>query len=87
MGAKTENALCIPRLAVNTNMQRDRSKTVQVLDGEGNTQTRPIRTGISDGIRVEVLEGLKEGELVVLGKMTKEEVEAQRRKRGHGGPH
>ena len=38
---------------------------VTVLAGPDTTEEREIRTGLSDGISVEVLEGLEEGELVL----------------------
>lgn len=39
---------------------------VQVLSGE-KAETRTIRTGISNNVSVQVSEGLREGELVIVG--------------------
>jgi macrolide-specific efflux system membrane fusion protein len=44
-------------------------KLVQVLEG-GQPAARAIRTGMKDGTHTEVLEGLREGELVVLAEAT-----------------
>jgi membrane fusion protein, macrolide-specific efflux system len=38
---------------------------VRVLLDSGTVETRSVRTGINNNIRVEVLEGIKEGEKVV----------------------
>jgi macrolide-specific efflux system membrane fusion protein len=37
-----------------------------VLDDQGRRSVRQVRTGLQDGTRVEVLEGLKPGEKVLL---------------------
>ncbi|SDH42272.1 membrane fusion protein, macrolide-specific efflux system [Pseudomonas flavescens] len=46
---------------------RDGSYTVQVLGGDGKVEARQIRTGLEDSINAQVLEGLKNGDKVVLG--------------------
>jgi HlyD family secretion protein len=38
---------------------------VTVKRADGTSEKRPIRTGLSDAIQVEVLEGLEEGEQVL----------------------
>jgi HlyD family secretion protein len=43
----------------------DSVSTVEIKDSLGQVTTRKIKTGLSDGLNIEVSEGLKEGELVV----------------------
>lgn len=45
----------------------DGAQQVRVLDAEGRPQPRTVRIGIDNRIHAEVLEGLQEGERVVLG--------------------
>lgn len=59
---KKEKALTIPRLAVLEGP--DRQPIVYVTDSV-SAMSRPVKLGIASGDRVEVLEGVKEGELVV----------------------
>lgn len=49
---------------------------VMVLDEQGRKSARQVRTGLQDGSRVEVLEGLKLGEKVLLAPPTAAEVAA-----------
>src|SRR5438876_10730314 len=49
--------------------QRTSERTVYVLSG-GQPQPVQIKTGISDGVVTEVIEGLKEGDLVVTAELT-----------------
>ena len=49
--------------------RRSGERTVYVLSG-GRPKTTQIKTGISDGISTEVLEGLKEGDRVVTAELT-----------------
>ena len=49
--------------------RRSGERTVYVLSG-GRPKPRQIKTGISDGISTEVLEGLKEGDRVVTAELT-----------------
>lgn len=46
---------------------RDGRHEVRVLDAEGRAQPRPVRIGLNDNIRAVVLDGLREGERVVVG--------------------
>jgi len=56
------NVLYLPAHAVQTGPE---GAFVFVADGEG-LQPRTIRTGVSDGVMVEITEGLEEGETVVV---------------------
>jgi macrolide-specific efflux system membrane fusion protein len=39
---------------------------VQVVDGAGKPAPRPVRVGLQDGARVQVVDGLKAGDKVLL---------------------
>jgi len=62
---QAKQALCIPISALGEK-QSDGKTTVRVLAG-GQAETRTIRTGISNNVQIQVLEGLKEGEAVIIG--------------------
>ncbi|WP_224962168.1 efflux RND transporter periplasmic adaptor subunit [Geomonas subterranea] len=63
--ASVKNALCIPLASVE-NRGGNGGGTVKVLR-EGRPETRKLRLGLSDNVAVQVLEGVKEGERVVIG--------------------
>jgi macrolide-specific efflux system membrane fusion protein len=65
---QVKQALCIPVSALG-DKQKDGRTTVKVLVGDV-AETRTIRTGISNNVQVQVLEGLREGEKVVVGDST-----------------
>ncbi len=54
------NALTIPKAAV----RRDRGIGVFVLEANSTLKWQPVKTGASDPLRVEVLDGLKDGDAV-----------------------
>ncbi|MCS4533327.1 efflux RND transporter periplasmic adaptor subunit [Neisseria montereyensis] len=58
-----QNVLGIPNLAVKT---REGQKIVRILDDKNQPQERVVKTGLSDGTNIEITEGLKEGEQVIL---------------------
>jgi macrolide-specific efflux system membrane fusion protein len=62
---QAKQALCIPAAAL-LDKKSDGHATVRVLKGE-LAEKRGIRTGISNNVQVQVLEGLRPGEKVVLG--------------------
>lgn len=62
---QAKQALCIPASAI-IDKQKDGRSTVKVLIGDV-AETRTIRTGISDNVQIQVLEGLEEGAKVVIG--------------------
>jgi macrolide-specific efflux system membrane fusion protein len=45
---------------------KDGRYTVQVVDGAGKPTPRPVRVGLQDGARVQVVDGLKAGDKVLL---------------------
>ncbi|WP_027781205.1 MULTISPECIES: macrolide transporter subunit MacA [Burkholderia] len=66
------NALIIPAAALGEK-RKDGTVAVRVLRADGSTQTRHIRVGINNNVRVEVLAGLKDGERVVIGEASADE--------------
>ncbi|NVN99975.1 MAG: efflux transporter periplasmic adaptor subunit, partial [Geobacteraceae bacterium] len=65
---QAKQALTIPVAALG-DKQKDGRVSVKVLVGK-QAETRMIRTGISNNVQIQVLEGLKEGEKVVVGDST-----------------
>jgi len=59
---KAEDIVLIPERLVNFT---DSIKSVEVQDTMGTITPREIETGLSDGINVEIVSGLEEGELIV----------------------
>jgi macrolide-specific efflux system membrane fusion protein len=66
---QVKQALCIPASALGNKQNDGRRSTVKVLVGDV-AETRTIRTGISNNVQVQVVEGLREGEKVVVGDST-----------------
>jgi RND family efflux transporter MFP subunit len=64
-GKKT-NVLLVPAEAVKVGTHGSTVSVVTMKDGKKDVEPRRIRTGASDGINTEVLDGLKEGETIVL---------------------
>lgn len=62
---QARQALCVPVAALGEK-QKDGKTTVRVLAGE-QPETRTIRTGISNNVQIQVLDGLREGEKVIIG--------------------
>lgn len=65
-----ENVLTVPSIAVKGS---GNDKYVEILTDEG-TQKRPIKTGISDGLNVAVLQGVQEGEKIVIAAMSSSQI-------------
>lgn len=61
-GGIAENVLTIPMTAVQGAAE---SGIVYVIGDDGATEERPVTLGINDGINVEVVEGLDEGEMIL----------------------
>ena len=50
-------------------------------------EARAVEIGLSDGVRVEIKSGLKEGERVIMGQLSQEEIRnAAKMPGGPGGP-
>lgn len=58
-----KEVLCVPKRAVT---QREGKSYVLVKEEDGSMQEREVTTGISDGVFVEITQGIEEGETVFL---------------------
>lgn len=65
-----EDVLTVPSIAVKG---KANDKYVEILTEQG-AQKRPIKVGISDGLNVAVLQGVQEGEKVVIAAMSSAEI-------------
>jgi RND family efflux transporter MFP subunit len=61
---RRENALAIPLLAVATNGDKS---TVYVVNSENKVEQREVKLGIQTAHRAEVIAGLRDGDLVIVG--------------------
>lgn len=61
------NALTVPVTAVDLNPGSDTQGKVALVTGEGRVETRAVSLGLETADRLEVLNGLREGDLVVVG--------------------
>jgi macrolide-specific efflux system membrane fusion protein len=64
--ASRHDVLVVPAAAVTTDRKSGKS-TIRLVGADGTTSPRTIEVGESDGVNVEVLSGLAEGEQVVIG--------------------
>lgn len=62
--AAARNVLTIPAEALGPR-GRDGSFTVQVVGTDGQAESRPVKVGVRNNLRVEITEGLQEGEKVI----------------------
>ncbi len=69
-----------------TDEVKPKSATVQVMDEKGNLTERNIMVGISSRVRVQVLEGLQEGEKVVSGMRQQEKANSSSQGATPGAP-
>lgn len=65
-----QNVLTVPSIAIKGSGE---DKYVEILT-TGGTQKRHVKTSISDGLNVAILEGVQEGEKVVIAKMSSAEI-------------
>ncbi|MFA0994446.1 MULTISPECIES: efflux RND transporter periplasmic adaptor subunit [Pseudomonas syringae group] len=65
VAGKAENTLTAPLAALQNSAQAD-VQTAQVLAANGEVQNRQVRTGISDRLRVQVIDGLSEGDRLLV---------------------
>jgi HlyD family secretion protein len=61
--AAKNHVLAVPNDAITT---EDGKSLIKVSNAEGHLSTRTVQTGLSDGTRTEILQGLSEGEKVVM---------------------
>ena len=69
VASRAHNVLTAPIAALDSLPGSDR-QSARVVAADGQVQTRPVRTGISDRLRVEIREGLDEGEHLLIGPAT-----------------
>ena len=66
-----ENVLAVPVRALRFSVEGYKgevpSPSVWMLDESGKPQPKAVRTGVSDGVYTEILEGLREGDKVITG--------------------
>ncbi|MFV0932449.1 efflux RND transporter periplasmic adaptor subunit [Pseudomonas jessenii] len=63
---QAQNVLTAPIAALQAGPQTDR-QTAQVVASNGSIEQRNVRTGISDRLRVQILDGLQEGDHLLIG--------------------
>ncbi|CAM3961582.1 Macrolide export protein MacA [Pseudomonas reidholzensis] len=66
VAGQASHVLSVP-LAALDDSDRDGLRLAQVLNREGKVEQRRVRTGLSDRLRVQVIDGLHEGEQLVIG--------------------
>jgi len=64
VAGKASQVLTVPRAALD---DADGLHLARVLTRDGKVEQRQVRTGLSDRLRVQVVDGLKEGERLVIG--------------------
>ena len=70
-------ALSVPAAALKG---KPGERWVQVLDGKGRPRRQPVKTGVSDRVRTQVLDGLSEGDTVVVGQVQARQDDKPRRR-------
>ncbi len=67
VAGSASNVLTAPIAALQQQPGESGRQTAQVLTQNGQVEQRPVRTGLSDRLRVQILEGLHEGERLLIG--------------------
>lgn len=76
--AEARGVLVAPLVAVR---RGGRGKFVRVLAPDGAVERREVVTGLADGVDVEIVSGLREGEAVITAELTQEEIQAETQRR------
>lgn len=66
---QAKDVLTAPVAALQGSVKADR-QTAQVVAANGNIESREVRTGISDRLKVQILDGLSEGDHLLIGLAT-----------------
>ncbi len=66
---QAKDVLTAPVAALQGSVKADR-QTAQVVAANGNIESREVRTGISDRLKVQILDGLNEGDHLLIGPAT-----------------
>lgn len=69
VSGQAQDVLLAPIIALQASTEGDR-QTARIVAKNGKLQLREIRTGISDRLRVEILDGLNEGDCLLIGPAT-----------------
>ncbi|MEF9898405.1 MAG: efflux RND transporter periplasmic adaptor subunit [Pseudomonas sp.] len=67
VAGRASKVLTVPVAALDEDANNENLQIAQVLDASGKVEQRQVRTGLSDRLRVQVLEGLSEGERLLIG--------------------
>lgn len=67
VAGSAKDVLTVPIAALQGRGQGEGLQIAHVLTGKGDVQTRQVRTGLSDRLRVQVLDGLAEGDKLLIG--------------------
>ena len=79
--AESQGVLTIPSSALGRR-GRDGTHVVQVVGRRGAPEERRVRAGLDDGAAVEIIEGLREGEEVVVGEASPEDAASRAERPG-----
>jgi macrolide-specific efflux system membrane fusion protein len=67
VNGSARDVLTVPIAALQDDDGDPGTQQARVLAGNGQVQVRKVRTGLSDRLRIEVLDGLREGERLLVG--------------------
>ncbi|WP_438281214.1 efflux RND transporter periplasmic adaptor subunit [Pseudomonas alabamensis] len=67
VAGQAQNVLTAPVAAFEDDGQDDDRQLAQVLTRDGQVERRKVRTGLSDRLRVQILDGLAEGDRLLIG--------------------
>ncbi|MFD2643491.1 efflux RND transporter periplasmic adaptor subunit [Pseudomonas japonica] len=67
VAGQAHDVLTAPLAALEDDGDKPDQRLAQVVGGNGKVELRHVRTGISDRLRVQILDGLAEGEHLVIG--------------------
>jgi len=67
VASQASDVLTAPLAALEEDGGKADQRLAQVVDRDGKVQVRHVRTGISDRLRVQILDGLAEGEHLLIG--------------------
>ncbi|OLS63382.1 efflux RND transporter periplasmic adaptor subunit [Pseudomonas putida] len=67
VAGQASDVLTAPLAALEEDGDQPDQRLVQVVDRDGHVQQRHVRTGISDRLRVQILDGLAEGDHLLIG--------------------
>lgn len=73
VNAAAKGVLAVPLTALEALPQQRGLYRARVLDGSGKAQTRDVRIGVRNRLQGEVLDGLAEGDELILGELTAQE--------------